>query len=159
MTNETTITAHTTEPVIDIERVLDAPVAEVFRAYTDADLVKQWLGPHGYEMDVARYDISDGGGYEYIHRNPAGDEFAFRGVVHSVVPLKRIIQTFEYLGAAGHVSLESVEFEDLGERTRLRGHSVYASIADRDALIDNGMSKGVNDGFERMDALLARQHA
>jgi uncharacterized protein YndB with AHSA1/START domain len=155
MTNATTITAQPGEPMIDIVRIVDAPVADVYRAYTEADLVSQWLGPRGYEMTVNEYDARDGGAYRYTHTNPEGQSFGFRGVFHSVSP-DRIIQTFEFEGAPGHVSLESATFEALGDRTRVHGHSVYFSVEDRDALINSGMEKGVVQGFERLDELLAR---
>jgi uncharacterized protein YndB with AHSA1/START domain len=156
MTNETTITAQPGEPIIDIFREVDAPIADVYRAYTDPVLIAQWLGPRGYDLDVREYDIRDGGGYRYIHSNPEGMKFGFRGVFHSVKPEERIIQTFEFDGAPGHVSLESIVFEPAGEKTRLRLHSVYGSIGDRDAIIENGMAMGVTQGFERLDELLVR---
>ena len=155
MSNATTITARPGEQVVDIERVLDAPLADVYRAYSEPELIAQWLGPHGYEMDVGRFDLRDGGEWAYVHRAPEGGEFAFRGSFHSVRPLESITQTFEYLGAPGHVSLESVTFEDLGGSTRIRGHAVYQSVEDRDAMIASGMEHGVVEGFERLDSLLA----
>jgi uncharacterized protein YndB with AHSA1/START domain len=47
MSNPTTITANPGQQVVDIERVIDAPVADVYRAYTERDLYAQWCGPRG----------------------------------------------------------------------------------------------------------------
>ncbi|HEY4269814.1 MAG TPA: SRPBCC family protein [Galbitalea sp.] len=154
MTNATTITAQPGQPIIDIERIVDAPVDAVFRAHVEADLIARWLGPKGYEMDVTRFDPTDGGAYEFTHRNPEGEEFAFRGSFHSIVPGERVIRTFEWLGAPGHVSLESVDFEDVDGRTRITSRAVYQSIEDRDAMIEHGMATGVTEGYERLDDLL-----
>ena len=41
-------------PCIEIERVVDAPVEAAYRAHSDPELVRQWLGPHGYDMKVER---------------------------------------------------------------------------------------------------------
>jgi Uncharacterized conserved protein len=157
MTNPTTITAAEGLPYIDIVREFDAPVEAVYRAHTDPELVKQWLGPRGYEMDVEAYDVRTGGHYRYIHRNPEGDTFAFRGSFHSATENKQIIQTFEYEGVPGVASIETLELEDLGNgRTRTRVHAVYPSLEARDGMIQSGMEHGVTEGYERLDELLAR---
>jgi uncharacterized protein YndB with AHSA1/START domain len=154
MTNPTTITANPGEQVVDIERVIDAPVADVYRAYTEADLIAKWLGPRGYDTNVTKFDIRDGGQWAFVHTNPEGERYAFHGSYHSVKPLESIVQTFEFEGAPGHVSLERVAFEDLGDKTTVRVHAVYQSVEDRDAMIASGMERGVAEGYERLDELL-----
>jgi len=64
-----TITAPEGVPFIDFVREFDAPVVAVFRAHADPDLIKQWLGPRGYDMDIERYDYRTGGRYRYIQRD------------------------------------------------------------------------------------------
>jgi uncharacterized protein YndB with AHSA1/START domain len=155
MTNPTTITANPGQQVIDIDRVIDAPVADVYRAYTDPDLYSQWVGPRGYVMDVTKFDVRDGGQWAFVHHTTDGGEFGFHGSYHSVQPRERIVQTFEYEGAAGHVSLEAVTFEDLGQSTRVRVHTVFQSVEDRDGMVAAGMATGITQGFEQLDELLA----
>jgi uncharacterized protein YndB with AHSA1/START domain len=154
MTNSTTITANPGEQVVDIERVVDAPLADVYRAYTEPDLIAKWLGPRGYDMQVAKFEMRDGGQWAFVHSNPEGVRFAFHGSYHSVKPQESIVQTFEFEGAPGHVSLERVSFEGDGEKTMVRVHAVYQSVEDRDAMIANGMAMGVTEGYERLDELL-----
>ncbi len=156
MSNPVTITAPEGTPFIDIVREFDAPVDAVFAAYADPELVKQWLGPNGYEMTVDEYSLTTGGRYRYVHSSPAGGSFAFNGVFHVVRPNELIVQTFEFEGIPDVASLESLRFHDLGDgRTRLTGHSVFPSIEARDGMIANGMEHGVVEGYERLDALLA----
>lgn len=155
MTNSLTITAPEGLPFIDIEREFDAPVEAVFRAHKDPELIKQWLGPHGYEMEIDHYDFTSQGGYRYVHRNPDGEEFAFNGVFHVVRENEFAVQTFEFEGYPDVVSIESVRFEDLGNgRTRLRVHSVYPSLEARDGMVASGMEKGVREGYERLEKLV-----
>jgi uncharacterized protein YndB with AHSA1/START domain len=156
MTNPVTITAPEGLPFIDIEREFDAPVAAVFRAYAEPDLIKQWLGPNGYEMDIEHFDFTSGGGYRYLHRNPEGQEFAFNGVFHVVRENDFAIQTFEFEGFPDVVSIESLTFEDLGNgRTRLRAHAVYPTLEARDGMIASNMEVGVVEGYERLDKVAA----
>jgi len=151
---KTTITAPAGQPFVDIEREFDAPRELVYRAYQDPELIRQWLGPRQYEMEIDRYDPRAGGDYRYIHRGDTG-EYAFHGVFHSF-DMDNMVQTFEFEGAPGKVSLDTQALEDLGNgRTKLKSHSIYMSVADRDAMIEAGMSSGVEDGFDRLDELLA----
>ncbi len=143
-------------PWIDFTREFDAPVAAVFAAHSDPEKVRQWLGPRGYDMDVVRWECTDGGGYRYVHRNPAGEEFGFRGVFHTVRRDEFILQTFEFEGMPDEVALEFLHFEDLGDgRTRLRGRSIGRTVEGRDAMVESGMEGGMTEGYVKLDALLA----
>jgi len=156
MTNPTTINAPEGLPFTEIIREFDAPVEAVYRAHTDPELVAQWLGPRGYEMEIDRFDMRPGGSYRYIHRD-GDNEYAFNGVVHKASIEDGIIQTFEFEGYPGAVDLEFQTFEDLGNgRTRIRGWAVYRSVEDRDGMIQAGMEKGVLEGYERLDEVLAK---
>jgi uncharacterized protein YndB with AHSA1/START domain len=155
-TNPVTITAPEGLPFIDIEREFDAPVSAVFNAHRDPELVKQWLGPNGYEMTIERWDFVPQGGYRYLHTNPEGESFAFNGVFHSVRENEFAIQTFEFEGYPDVVAIESATFEDLGGgRSRLKIHSVYPDVASRDGMVASGMETGVLEGYARLDEILA----
>jgi uncharacterized protein YndB with AHSA1/START domain len=67
-----------------------------------------------------------------------------------------MLQTFEFEGAPGHVSLEALEFIERDGRTLVRNHAVYQSIEARNAMIESGMEEGMNDGFDRLDELIER---
>ncbi|MFG2310480.1 SRPBCC family protein [Streptomyces sp. NPDC048566] len=156
---ETRIEADPALPTIVITREFDAPPDRVFRAYTDPDLVVQWLGPRRLTMRIDTYDARSGGAYRYVHSDDEGTEYGFRGVFHEVRPSERIVQTFAYDGFPDSVSLETAVFEDLGGRTRVTATSVTESIAARDAMIKSGMEDGVRQGHERLDDLLAGSDA
>lgn len=152
----TRVTAEPGLPFIDIEREFNAPRDLIFRAHTDPELLVQWLGPRRLTMTVDRLEIRDGGTWRYVHREPDGTEYGFHGVFHGTPSVDGIVQTFEYEGAPGHVSLESLTLEERDGRTLVRAHSVYQSIEARDAMIESGMEQGLNEGYERLDELIAR---
>lgn len=155
-THPTTVTVPEGLPFIEIERDFDAPVEAVFRAHKDPDLLKQWLGPRGYEMDIDTFDFSTGGRYRYIHRNENGDEYIFNGVFHVVRDNEFAIQTFEFEQFPDVVSIETLRFDDLGDgRTRLHIHSSYPSLESRDGMVAGNMENGVSEGYERLEEVLA----
>lgn len=149
----TTITARPDTPFIEITREFAAPPPAVLRAHTDPELIVRWLGPHGMEMEIIELDARSGGAYEYIHRDSRG-EYRFRGVYHTVSS-DRIVQTFEFLGAPGEVTLDSMQLTATDGGTRMVTHSVFPSVEARDAALESGMSRGITESYERLDKVLA----
>lgn len=153
---ETTISADPDLPTIRIVREFAAPPAAVFRAHTDPDLVRQWLGPRSVTMQIERWNAETGGAYRYVHTTEDGTEHGFYGSFHEVRPDERIVQTFTYDGFPDGVSLETATLEDLGGRTRLSIVAVLETKEVRDMVLASGMETGVVQGYEQLDELLAR---
>jgi uncharacterized protein YndB with AHSA1/START domain len=110
-------------------------------------------------MKIEKFDNKSGGAYRFVHYDENGNEFGFNGVIHEVLEPERMIRTFEFEGLPerGHVSLETAIFEALeGNRTKLKVQSVFKSVADRDGMINSGMEGGMNEGFEKLEKLLAK---
>jgi uncharacterized protein YndB with AHSA1/START domain len=155
-TNATEIHSDADVPLVRISREFDAPVEKVFRAHTDPELVVQWLGPRDLTMHVDHYDCRTGGSYRYLHVR-GDEEYGFHGSFHEVRPNELIVQTFTFEGMPDQVALERLVLEDLGDgRTRLTATSLVDSFEDRDAFVASGMETGINEGYERLDELLAR---
>lgn len=154
--SETKIQAPDGVPYIDVSREFEAPRDLVFRAFTEPDMLVQWLGPSKYEMIVDEYDVRAGGSWRYLHRGADGNEHGFHGVFHGDPSPDGMVQTFEYEGAPGHVSLDKLVLEEVDGRTIVHTHSVFQSVEARNAMIDNGMEGGMNEGFDRLDVLLER---
>jgi uncharacterized protein YndB with AHSA1/START domain len=155
--NELTVTAERGLPFVDTERVVDAPRDLVFRCYADPELLRQWLGPRRLGMRIDEFDFRDGGRYRYVNTEPDGTEYGFHGVFHGPQSPDSMTQTFEFEGAPGHVSLDHLELVDLGDgRTTIKSHSVFQTVEARDAMVEHGMSGGMDEGYQKLDELLAR---
>lgn len=157
--NPTKITAEPGKQEIVIEREFDAPRELVFKAFTDPELYVQWIGPRGLTTTLEKFEPRSGGSWRFIQKDESGNEYAFHGVNHEVLPPERIIDTFEFEGLPekGHVLLETVKFEDLpSNRTKMVSQSVFQSVADRDGMLQSGMEEGVNDSYDRLDELLKK---
>ncbi len=152
---KTQITAEPGIPQIVITRDFDAPRDLVFRAYTDPELLTQWWGLRDQTMVIDRYDVRDGGTWRFVSVDPKGNEYGFRGVFHGTPSPDVTVQTFEFEGMPGHVSLETLTLEEHDGRTLARTVSIFQSIEDRDGMIASGMERGVHETYERLDELLA----
>jgi uncharacterized protein YndB with AHSA1/START domain len=148
------IEADPTVPIIHITRDFAATPAQLLRAHTDPELFVRWVGPDSTATTVDRWDARTGGSWRYVSALD-GTEFGFHGCFHEVRP-DRIVQTFTWEGEPDGVALETLDFEDLGNgRTRLHARSLCDSFEGRDAWLRSGMEVGVDQGYVKLDALLA----
>lgn len=154
-TRETAIEADPNLPTIRIVREFDAPRGRVFRAWTDRGLVARWLGPRNLEMRIDAWEMETGGRYRYASVQDGEVVASFYGSFHEVRPDERLVQTFTWEGAPDGVSLETATFEELGGRTRVTILSVVESMEIRDQILASGMEVGVNEGYEKLDEILA----
>jgi uncharacterized protein YndB with AHSA1/START domain len=144
------------EREIKIERVFAAPRERVFAAHTDPKLIPQWWGPRDTETVVEEMDARTGGAWRYSSIASDGSKIVFRGFYREVTAPERIVWTFEWDGMPGYVSVETAEFEDLGDgRTKITAVSVFHTPEERDGMLESGMEKGLNETYSRLDELLA----
>ena len=87
---------------------------------------------------------------------PDGTQHGFHGVFHGTPTPDALVQTFEYEGAPDHVSLDTLALEEHEGQTTARINSVHQSVEARDAMVAAGMTEGLNEGFERLDELIAK---
>lgn len=155
--NKTEIIAEPGKQELFIIREFEAPRELVFKAHTDPEIYQKWVGPKEMKMEVLEMDAREGGSFKFTHERD-GHKYTFFGVYHEALAPERIIGTFEFDGLPekGHVILGTTKFEALpGDRTRLVHQSVFQSVADRDGMVQSGMERGVGDGYEKLDDLLA----
>jgi uncharacterized protein YndB with AHSA1/START domain len=152
--NETAIEADPNVPVIRMTRDFAAKPEQLLRAHTDPELFAQWVGPDAISTRIEHWDARTGGSWRYVSVHE-GTEFGFHGCFHEVRP-GRIVQTFTFEGEPDSVALETLWFEDLGDgRTRLHAQSLVDSFESRDAWLRSGMETGVNEGYAKLDGLIA----
>jgi uncharacterized protein YndB with AHSA1/START domain len=151
---ETAIEADPKVPIIRLTRDFAATPEQLFRAHTDPQLFVRWNGPNSLETRIDHWDARSGGSFRFVSSRD-GEEYAFRGCFHEVRP-DRIVQTFTYEGDPDGVALETLWFDDLGDgRARLRTQSLVDSFESRDAWLSSGMEVGVNEGYAKLEELIA----
>ena len=151
-----TLTAEPGRQELTVTRVFDASPERVFRAMSDPSLIPHWWGPRKYLTIVDKMDFRDGGTWRFINRDADGTDYAFHGVYHAIAGPKRVVQTFEWEGMPGHVSLETMTLEAVGGQTLVTAQSVFQSIADRDGMMQTGMESGANETYDRLEEVVAK---
>ena len=139
-----------------LTRVFDAPRELVYRVFTDPEQVPHWWGPGSLDTVVDEMDVRPGGRWRYVQTDSDGNEYGFHGIYHQVTPPERLVYTFEFEGMPGHVMMETITFEDLGDgRTKLVDVGIFQSIEDRDGMVQSGMESGASASMDRLAVLLA----
>ncbi len=148
------IEADPTLPIIRMTRDFDGTPAQLMRAHTDPELFARWVGPDGMETRILEWDATTGGHWRYVAGRD-GEQWGFHGSFHEIAE-DRIVQTFTFDGQPDDVALETLTFEALGGgRTRLHAQSLVDSFESRDQWLASGMETGVDQGYAKLDALIA----
>lgn len=142
------------EREIVLTRTFDAPRDLVFEAHTSCEHMRNWWGPRKYEIAACEMDFRPGGAWRIVHRGPEGEEYGFGGEFREIVPPERLTWTFEFDGAPGQVSVETLTLEEHDGRTTVTATSVYDSREARDAMLESGMEDGAAETYERLDEYL-----
>ncbi len=138
-----------------ITRAFNAPRRLVFEALTKPEHVKRWYGMCVLTMEVCQIDFRIGGTWRYVLRAPDGSEHGFTGVYREIVPPERIVSTENYEALPpGHEMLVTTTLDEHDGNTTLKSYIVYQSKADRDGHLQSGMEGGMQETFDRLEALL-----
>lgn len=156
---------------LNITRTFDAPRELVWRAWTDPELVARWWGPRGVTNPTCEWDARPGGKIYIVmlagkELGPAeGMKWPMKGTFREVVPEKRIVYTSGALDDVDRGSdtfieqTATIEFEDLGNKTRLNVHLVITKAEGPKApAAMQGMTMGWNQQVDKLgEELLSMQ--
>lgn len=133
-----------------ISREFDLPVDLLFRAYTDPEIVEQWMGTKVHKLENKNH-----GGYHFITTDPQGNEYGFNGVIHDIVPDQKITRTFEMENSPLPPQMEYLEFEKTSADTsKLNMLIVFKSVEFRDLQLKMPFAQGINMAHNRLQEIL-----
>jgi len=144
-----------TDRTAGIERIFNAPLDKVWKAFTDPKLLAQWWG-RGHKLDIETYEFKPGGHWRFVEHSE-GQTHGFEGRFREITPPKRIAMTFEWDGMPGYPMVNTAEFTDLGDgRTRMQATLTFFTPEERDGMLNSGMEGGMNQSYAALDAVLAK---
>jgi uncharacterized protein YndB with AHSA1/START domain len=153
--NTLTVTTPTDREIV-MTRVFDAPRDLLFEAHSSCEHMSKWWGPRRYEVASCEIDFQPGGTWRIVQRGVDGglEEHGFHGEFREIVPPERITWTFEWEGMPGHVSVQTVEFEEQDGKTTLKTTAVFDTVEDRDGMLQSGMEGGASESMDRLEEYL-----
>jgi uncharacterized protein YndB with AHSA1/START domain len=126
--------ADDSKPAVNLARLIPAPQAVVFRAWTDPAELRRWWGPPGFSCPSAEIDLRVGGRYRIAMQPPDGEVIYLSGTFKLIEPPRRLVYSWRWEAAAEPVeTLVTVEFHARGQATEIvLHHRLFADAAVRD---------------------------
>mgnify|MGYP006198801425 FL=1 len=154
MEKKTKIHAEDDRHDLVITREFDLPLKLLFMAYTEPEIVEQWMGTKVIQLENKKY-----GSWQFETSDPKGNVvFKANGVVHEFFPEQKITRTFEMENSPFPVQLEFLEFEAITEETsQLKMHIIYRSAALRDQMLKLPFAQGINMAHNRLQEFAANK--
>ncbi len=151
MEQKTKVEAEDGKQDLLITREFDLPVGLLFKAYTEAGFLEQWMGAKVLKLESKKH-----GSYQFETSDGKGNvAFKASGVIHEFSPDQKITKTFEMEGMPFGVQLEVYEFERLTPDTsKLHMHVIYESAVQRDQVLKLPFTQGINMAHNRMQEIL-----
>jgi len=143
---KTKISAEDGKQDLTITRAFDLSLPLLFTAYTEPEMVEQWMGTKVLKLESARH-----GSYQFETTDPKGNKHRFNGTIHEFELNKKITRTFEMENTSFPVQLEFLTFEQITpETSKLTMHIVYKSATDRDNMLKLPFAQGINMAHNRL---------
>jgi uncharacterized protein YndB with AHSA1/START domain len=152
MEQKTKIDAQDGKQELVITREFDLPLELLFKAYTEPEIVEQWMGTKVLKLENKKH-----GSYQFETSDAKGNKYRFNGAIHDFILNQKITRTFEFENMPFGVQLELLAFEQVTEDTsKLRMHVLYESAAQRDQVIKMGMAPGINMAHNRLQDIVSK---
>jgi uncharacterized protein YndB with AHSA1/START domain len=153
MEQKTKVNAEEGKQDLMITREFDLPLDLLFRAYVEPEIVEQWMGTKVLKLENKKH-----GSYHFETKDKNGNVvFQSTGVIHDLIPNRKITRTFEMGNTPFGVQLEIYEFEKISDDTsRLNMHVIYESAQQRDQVLKLPFAQGINMAHNRLQAVLSK---
>ena len=149
---KTKINAEDGKQDLQITREFDLPLQLLVTAYTEPEIVAQWMGTKVLKLENKRH-----GSYQFETTDPMGNKHGFNGTIHEFVPNQKITRTFEMDNTPFPVQLEFLEFEELTSTTsKLTIHIVYKSLEHRNQMLQLPFAQGINMAHNRLQEIVSK---
>lgn len=150
MEQKTKIHAEAGKQELIVTRDFDLPLELLFRAYTEPEIVEQWMG-----TKVIKLENQKQGAWRFETTDHRANVHIFSGVIHEFLPNMKITRTFQMENTRFEAQLEFLDFESVGEKqSKLTMHIVFRSVALRDQMLALPFAQGINMAHNRLQEIV-----
>ncbi|TMU88357.1 SRPBCC domain-containing protein [Bacillus sp. BHET2] len=150
-----------------LERIFDAPRDLVFTMFKEPEHLRSWWGPRGWELPVCHVDFQPGGIWHYCMKCVDPDQGQFfgmeswgKGVYKKIIEPEKIVYVDSFSDSEGNTNEDmpstevTLEFIEMGSKTKLISRSVYSSAEALKTVTDMGMIQGITETWDRLEEAL-----
>jgi len=151
MERKTKIDAREGKQDLLITREFDLPLELLFKAFIEPEIVEQWMGTKVLKLESKKH-----GSYRFETTDPKGNIHGFTGVIHELVPNRKLTRTFEMEKTPFGVQLEIYDFERAEGTSKLNIHTIFESVTLRDELLKLPFAQGINFAHNRLQDVASK---
>lgn len=152
-----------------LEQVFPASREQVYEAFINAEQLKQWWGPNGWELTFCEVDAKPDGYWHYCmtctdqSKEYVGQQSWGKAIYVELDKPNRIVYRDCFSNEAGEIdpnmpdSLVVLEFEDQAKFTRVKSEARYPSKEELDAVLKMGLVTGISETWMKLDQYLRRK--
>lgn len=145
-------TSQIKDNTINIERVFNAPIKLVWRAWTEPNYIKQWWGPDGFTTTIHKMEIKTGGEWLLTMHGPDGTDYENVSVFDEIITEQKIVYTHE----SEPKFTTTVLFYAEGDKTRINWTMVFDSAESLRNVVENyGADKGLDQNMNKLEVFIA----
>jgi uncharacterized protein YndB with AHSA1/START domain len=150
MEKKTKVEAEAGKQDMWITREFELPVELLFKAFSEAEIVEQWMGTRVLKLESKKH-----GSYSFETKDQKGNvAFKASGAIHEFEQGRKITRTFEMEKMPFGVQLEILDFEDIAEgNSRLKMHVLYESVEQRDQVLKLPFAQGINMAHNKLQEI------
>ncbi len=163
MENKTIIEKNFNEKSVLVSREFDAPLEDVWRAFTESELLDQWWAPSPWKAETKHMDFRVGGYWLYAMVSPENRKHWGRMNYLAIDPLKRYdLEDFfcDEEGKANEdlpLSKGSNVFTKTENGTRVEFKTRYPSEKDLQTIVEMGFEQGISICFDQLQLLFDKK--
>ena len=161
--NKTQVTKNLNEKSILVTREFNAPLADVWRAYTESALLDQWWGPAPWRAETKSMNFTPGGFWLYAMVGPENQKhwskMSYLNIQHH--------QYFEaedsFCDEEGSINRElpvsqgKSTFTATANGTKVEFKMIYPTEADIQTIVDMGFEQGISICYDQLESLLKKK--
>ncbi len=162
-TKETIYSKDASNKKLKVEREFDAPVAQVWKAWTQPELLDQWWAPKPWKANTKSMDFQEGGRWFYYMEGPDGTRHYCKVDYKTIVPNKSFSGFDGFCDEQGETNTElpgmdwKVVFTAVGDTTKVDVEVTFASEEDLNKIVEMGFKEGFAAAHANLDELLAKK--
>lgn len=137
-------------------RMIDAPRARVYQAWTEPEQMAQWFAPKPFKLIIDRMDFRPGGRFSMSMRGPDGSNFPFTGTYREIDPPAKLTWTGEFASGPADQISTVVTFEEQGQRTRVHVRQTFHVMTPEIEQATKGAHQGWTMTLDQLAAFCAK---
>ena len=158
--NETVFSKDLEKGNLTVVRAFDAPLEQVWKAWTTGGILDQWWAPKPYKAETKTMDFREGGRWLYCMVGPTGDRHWCRVDYKTIEPLRSITDKAMFCDEEGKENPDlpvmnwNKQFKRTGNATTVTIDITFDRVADMEAILKMGFQEGFTMGLGNLDEYL-----